>query len=75
MPITTFDVTHVRAWKDVQRQNAPFRGEMKVQSACDLGQVTQLLGGVTGIQIQPNFLSFFKRKVLHPFHCASLPFS
>ena len=49
----------MRTWKDVQHQNAHFREEMKVQSVCDLGQVTQL-GGVTGIQIQPNFLSFFK---------------
>lgn len=47
----------MRTWKDVQHQNAHFREEMKVQSVCDLGQVTQL-GGVTGIQIQPNFLSF-----------------
>lgn len=50
MPITTFDMTHVRAWKDVQRQNVRFRDEMNVQRGRDLHQVTQLLGGVTGIQ-------------------------
>lgn len=50
MPITTFDVTHVRAWKAVQRQKAPFREEMNVQRGCDSRQVTHLLGGVAGIQ-------------------------
>ena len=50
MPITTFDVTHVRAWKAVQRQKAPFREEMNAQRGRDLHQITQLLGGVAGIQ-------------------------
>ena len=59
MPITTFNMTHVRAWKDVRCQNVRFRDEMNVQRGRDLHQVSQLLGGITGIQTSFSSSFFF----------------